>query len=548
MTCEIKGENEMKIKKMVFGLLLTIAVFFSTGYISVNANSDTGNVLVYNDSANTETPITQESVEFSVQVRVTGKDSEESRTSLGGGYAIINVDTYESLSIFGVASNKGDETKTVNAVWMLPTAYATQNKLNVTVAGEPIVSDTSLELKYSGQAGQYLSREAFLATYQWSDLMAIQYFGELSANQTLQIEFPLSVPEIADSHLYGYGNDDTFKTDVLTYSPAMEAKGVLVRFGRQVYSKPLGEGSYVAVHSQGNGEYQLYEDEVQNLMVKVENDDIAYINNINGAGSSDVLFTGGIYSINLARITDSLKDHGYSVAANDQGLFEKYLYTTVYNQNPIITDPDGNDANLSPNDKYVEIRQVIEAHDSTVTVGENWSILDNLDAVTSPVDASDKISEVTHTGNVDTSIPGNYPITYSYLVGNTKISKTINVTVVLAPVEQFEVTYTDGTDKELIFKNQKYTVASGAETPAFVGVPTREGYTFKGWSPAVSPTVGANTIYVAQWVPVAPTTPVNPTLPSTGVATNHYGLLTVALGGLFVSLNFALDKKKKLSK
>ena len=67
------------------------------------------------------------------------------------------------------------------------------------------------------------------------------------------------------------------------------------------------------------------------------------------------------------------------------------------------------------------------------------------------------------------------------------------------PSEKYTVTYTDGVDGEEIFKDQTYTAESGKATPAFSGTPTRKGYKFTGWSPAVTDTVTGNVTYTAQW-------------------------------------------------
>jgi|GEM_PF-4431203 hypothetical protein len=63
----------------------------------------------------------------------------------------------------------------------------------------------------------------------------------------------------------------------------------------------------------------------------------------------------------------------------------------------------------------------------------------------------------------------------------------------------FRVTYTDGVDNEEIFQTQTYTVNEGRDTPAFEGMPTREGYTFKGWSPEISSKVTEDITYTALW-------------------------------------------------
>ena len=65
---------------------------------------------------------------------------------------------------------------------------------------------------------------------------------------------------------------------------------------------------------------------------------------------------------------------------------------------------------------------------------------------------------------------------------------------------KYTVTYTDGVDAEEVFADQVYgNLLSGVATPAFEGTPTREGYVFKGWNPAVAATVTGNAIYVARW-------------------------------------------------
>ena len=64
----------------------------------------------------------------------------------------------------------------------------------------------------------------------------------------------------------------------------------------------------------------------------------------------------------------------------------------------------------------------------------------------------------------------------------------------------YTVTYTDGVDGEEIFKDQVTgDLKAGDKTPAFNGTPTREGYKFTGWTPAVADTVSGNATYTAQW-------------------------------------------------
>ena len=65
---------------------------------------------------------------------------------------------------------------------------------------------------------------------------------------------------------------------------------------------------------------------------------------------------------------------------------------------------------------------------------------------------------------------------------------------------KYTVRYTDGVDEEVIFADQVYgNLLSGVDTPAFKGTPTREGYVFKGWEPAVAEKVTGDVTYVAVW-------------------------------------------------
>ena len=64
----------------------------------------------------------------------------------------------------------------------------------------------------------------------------------------------------------------------------------------------------------------------------------------------------------------------------------------------------------------------------------------------------------------------------------------------------YTVTYADGVDNAEIFADQIYAnVTEGTATPAFVGTPSRVGYTFKGWTPTVANTVTATVTYTATW-------------------------------------------------
>ncbi len=75
---------------------------------------------------------------------------------------------------------------------------------------------------------------------------------------------------------------------------------------------------------------------------------------------------------------------------------------------------------------------------------------------------------------------------------------------------EFTVIYKDGVEDEVIFEDQYFEeLIEGSETPKFDGTPTREGYEFAGWSPAVNPIISRDDfdkngemIYTATWIKI----------------------------------------------
>ena len=72
------------------------------------------------------------------------------------------------------------------------------------------------------------------------------------------------------------------------------------------------------------------------------------------------------------------------------------------------------------------------------------------------------------------------------------------------PEPTYTVTYTDGVENETIFEDQSYgNLKKGEKTPEYQGTPSREGYTFEGWTPEWKDTVIGDITYTAQWKKIA---------------------------------------------
>ena len=86
---------------------------------------------------------------------------------------------------------------------------------------------------------------------------------------------------------------------------------------------------------------------------------------------------------------------------------------------------------------------------------------------------------------------------YTTETGTSSQAKSL---VLYGAIQKYSVTYTDGIGGASFADEVTSDLRRGTPTPAFTGgTPTRSGYTFTGWSPAVAATVTANAIYTAQW-------------------------------------------------
>ena len=114
-------------------------------------------------------------------------------------------------------------------------------------------------------------------------------------------------------------------------------------------------------------------------------------------------------------------------------------------------------------------------------------------------------ADVTGTNHTLAAGEGNKTVTLKYDSTNdewkvaTGMPVVFKVTCETVPEETYYiVTYTDGVGGAA-FANQVQRVKRGDPTPAFNGTPSRSGYTFTGWTPAVTDTVTDNVTYTAQW-------------------------------------------------
>ena len=211
-------------------------------------------------------------------------------------------------------------------------------------------------------------------------------------------------------------------------------------------------------------------------------------------GNPIVMFTGSEVNLHV-KFSDNLDTS--SIDWSKLSLISDWFRLADGYQNGLTKDSNG----------YWTIPCVIKAEKGT-----NNSPIINLSGITLSLTdkAQGKLNsntalDITSEGYIDGTIKIstkilNEIITYELsLIGKSKDDPVKNTAKLKLAVPTYTVTYTDGANGSA-FKDQVYSgLKSGVATPAFNGTPTRSGYTFNGWTPAVAKTVTGDATYTATW-------------------------------------------------
>ena len=207
-------------------------------------------------------------------------------------------------------------------------------------------------------------------------------------------------------------------------------------------------------------------------------------------GNPIVMFTGSEVNLHV-KFSDNLDTS--SIDWSKLSLISDWFRLADGYQNGLTKDSNG----------YWTIPCVIKAEKGT-----NNSPIINLSGITLSLTdkAQGKLNsntalDITSEGYIDGTIKIlNEIITYELsLIGKSKDDPVKNTAKLKLAVPTYTVTYTDGANGSA-FKDQVYSgLKSGVSTPAFNGTPTRSGYTFNGWTPAVAKTVTGDATYTATW-------------------------------------------------
>lgn len=426
--------------------------------------------------------------------------------------SIVDIDKYQNLQAVVKITNISSSPVSVNEIMQLPLTYYASSSPNPDLRATGFTfsstnAATAINLNINGLNGGSGSQPAAnaYAAYQAAgqdnaEMRSISISGTLAAGETITLTVPLTLTNGSTLNLYGT-NYVGLTQYLLDHRTAYGNPRVSVRFARQVLEEGTNNSilssnkKYLGVIIRPDGSYYAIPQDEWNYMPNISASDI-HVDNIlyedrHSATENDALYTGGAYYIDLTNIKNAMRDYGYSVHTgnSNRGLYlnlpgwqmavdndladdvyQEYSYTSLSGSNLVINASENSTDELNLNNGvfpplYTELRQVVTAHDSTITANQDpWTILDNLDAMVdhssghvtlAPGSADARVKVVDQSGAVvlDTATmdeatlvqkeeeisktPGTYSITYYYYfngnaaaAGNDyEASKTVTLTV-----------------------------------------------------------------------------------------------------------------------
>lgn len=426
--------------------------------------------------------------------------------------SIVDIDKYQNLQAVVKITNISSSPVSVNEIMQLPLTYYASSSPNPDLRATGFAfsstnATTAINLNINGLNGGSGSQPAAnaYAAYQAAgqdnaEMRSVSISGTLAAGETITLTVPLTLTNGSTLNLYGT-NYVGLTQYLLDHRTSYGNPRVSVRFARQVLEEGTNNSilssnkKYLGVIIKPDGSYYAIPQDEWNYMPTISASDI-HVDNIlyedrHSATENDALYTGGAYYIDLTNIKNAMRDYGYSVHTgnSNRGLYlnlpgwqlavdndltddvyQEYSYTSLSGSNLVINASENSTDELDLNNGvipplYTELRQVVTAHDSTITANQDsWTILDNLDAMVDhsagqvtpaagSADARVKVVDQSGTVVLDTATmdaatvdqkaeeisktPGAYSVTYYYYfngnaaaAGNDyEAAKTVTLTV-----------------------------------------------------------------------------------------------------------------------
>lgn len=441
---------------------------------------------------------TQQVISTTITTRPVNSASSESMTVTANGNVLQDIySTDGKYTTTVTATNNSDSTKRVYIVTLLPNYNELGNGSKYTIAKVGLDTEatpannltmtglTNESVTFSAKAGQYLSYDQYVAKkYSWDDLLAIYYQGDLAAGATATATFQTKVVNLSDMQAQMTTVDSgkatqeqagqAFGNGTLTYSMqdfyynGSSLVGFATPVSRIYLSKKLSSlaqeigttpAAEILTYDGNKTKYIPAPKAIQNVMPEITDSDLTIY--YPDGTKADALWYGGSYTIDTASIFNAIKDMGYSVNVNPNGqsIWPVYTYTSYSCENVIVEYPDikgenGDSAAVQP--LYVEVQQVFDTTDKTITTKDDWVPADDLASATlklkEPSDSYTNTENLAEDGNYTYTVTNNatgaealsgkgtdaatklaagtYTVKYFYTFGDgSAVTKTATLTV-----------------------------------------------------------------------------------------------------------------------
>ncbi|WP_304057186.1 KxYKxGKxW signal peptide domain-containing protein [Levilactobacillus namurensis] len=377
-------------------------------------------------------------------IRITAKNENGSSTSLtshadthnNASMVIVDSHATDLTALFDL-TNTTDTIQAANTFFSLPTYYNNRYPTHtsvVTMANDVNINDlisdlpTGLAVHFVVGDTEYNSYSDMLAAdpdFQWSDLTQFHVVGQLAAKSGYTLNVPLSVQKTDPYTIHGGSIMSQY-----SFGAVQNDDGFYFRIADQEDDL---NGNYQAVLVNPNDDgnpYVAAPADVQAAMPKIGQDQVSYHNFFSGSTGSttDHPYTGGIVTINYqnADFADAINHLGYAVTLGSNGQpYELMSYLSDGNPS-LIENPTENPL------VYVIVRQVLQAQDKTLQVGDNWNQLDNFvagfDNQDQPLQASDiQVTQISDPSGIvkdgKVTAAGTFTVTYAYQVADDYYGK-----------------------------------------------------------------------------------------------------------------------------
>lgn len=508
MTSKMQGRSFLAV---MFAFLAALIFMPNIAYAASNNSFYNGTTTNVSPSVSADGLI-ERSIYFTDASGQTSNYAYKDNDTTQMNRSIVDIDKYQNLQAVVKITNISSSPVSVNEIMQLPLTYYASSSSNpdLRATGFNFSSTnaaTAINLNINGLNGGSGSQPAAnaYAAYQAAgqdnaEMRSISISGTLAPGETITLTVPLTLTNPSAINLYGT-NYVPLTQYLLDHKTSYGNPRTSIRFARQVLEQGTNNSilssnkKYLGVIINADGSYYAIPQDDQSSMPTISTSDI-YIDNIlyedrHSATVNDTLYTGGAYYIDLTNIKNAMRDLGYSVHTgnSNRGLYlnipgwqlavdndlsddvyQEYSYTSsstgalrIYASEGSTDALDLNNGVISP--LYTELRQVVTAHDSTITANQDsWSILDNLDSMVDhnaaqvtlaagSADARVKVINQSGTVVLDTATmdaatvtqkeeeisktPGTYSVTYYYYfngnaaaAGNDyEASKTVALTV-----------------------------------------------------------------------------------------------------------------------